>query len=167
MARASSPASEPQSSVLAAWVGQPHPDVDVMYATDALHTALTGADHVVICAPLTRATWHLIDACAIAAMKPGATLVNIGRGGVVDEQALASALISGHISCALLDVFEQEPLPPQAPAWTLPNTVITPHCSSDDAVDYVPRTLDLIFANLDKMVAGQELLARVDPVLEY
>jgi phosphoglycerate dehydrogenase-like enzyme len=86
---------------------------------------------------------------------------------VVDTGALCAALASGHLSGALLDVFDPEPLPKDSPLWETPNVIITPHCSSDDADDYVPRTLDLIFDNLRRLMAGERLVAVVDPKLGY
>ncbi len=68
---------------------------------------------------------------------------------------------------AVLDVFEQEPLPKSSPLWRTPNLIVTPHCSSDDPVNYTPLTLDLVFRNIDRFLAGKPLLNRVDPYLEY
>jgi phosphoglycerate dehydrogenase-like enzyme len=86
---------------------------------------------------------------------------------VVDYDALAEKLERGELSGALLDVFDPEPLPPESPLWRTPNLVITPHVSSDDADAYAPRTLDLVFDNVDRLLAGRPLRNRVDPARQY
>lgn len=147
--------------------GQPHPAVDAMSDPRGLDRLLSESDVVFLCSPLTKETHALIDAPAIARMKRGAGLVNMARGAVVDSQALIAALESGHLSGAILDVFDPEPLPAESPIWSTPNLIVTPHCSSDDAVEYVPRTLDLIFDNIRALLAGKPLRAQVDLALEY
>jgi glyoxylate/hydroxypyruvate reductase A len=147
--------------------GGSHSAVRAMYAANQLKQALDGADFVIVSTPLTKSTRRLIGAQEIACLAPGAALINIARGGVVDNQALSAALDSGHLSGAWLDVFEHEPLPAEAMEWRMTNTVITPHCSSDDAEAYIPRTLELILDNVERLVVGPPLAAQVDPVLEY
>jgi phosphoglycerate dehydrogenase-like enzyme len=147
--------------------GGSHPAVRTMYDASQLTRALDGADFLIVSTPLTRSTRHLIGASELACLAPGAALINIARGGVMDNQALSAALDRGDLSGAWLDVFEQEPLPTEAMEWRMTNTVITPHCSSDDAEAYIPRTLELILDNVERLVAGQPLAAQVDPVLEY
>jgi phosphoglycerate dehydrogenase-like enzyme len=147
--------------------GAAHPAVRTMYRPNNLKQALDGADFVIVSTPLTSSTRQLIGAPELACLAPGAALINIARGGVVDNQALSAALDSGHLSGAWLDVFEQEPLPAEAMEWRMTNTVITPHCSSDDAEAYIPRTLELILDNVERLLAGRPLTAQVDPVLEY
>jgi phosphoglycerate dehydrogenase-like enzyme len=147
--------------------GGSHPAVRTMYDARGLKQALGGADFAIVCTPLTRATRHLIGAPELACLAPGAALINIARGDVVDNVALSAALDRGDLSGAWLDVFAQEPLPPEATAWRMTNTVVTPHCSSDDAEAYVPRTLELILDNVERLVGGRKLRAQVDPVLEY
>jgi phosphoglycerate dehydrogenase-like enzyme len=93
--------------------------------------------------------------------------VNFGRAKVCDYEALSRHLRAGRISGAVLDVFDPEPLPTDSPLWDVPNLVITPHCSSDDATAYMPMTLDLVFENVDRLLRGQELLNVVDLNLEY
>ncbi|MCK6453979.1 MAG: D-2-hydroxyacid dehydrogenase [Alphaproteobacteria bacterium] len=146
---------------------QPHPAVDEMLGPDGLDRALAEADIVLVTTPLTSRTRHLIGARELDLMKPGAALVNIGRGGVVDYEALRQRLASGRIGGAILDVFEPEPLPADSALWDTPNLIITPHCSSDDIQQYVPRTLDLVFDNLERLLAGKKLRCVVDPALEY
>ena len=141
---------------------RPHRQADAMLPLSALRKGLAMADQVVVAAPLTAETRHLLDAAAIAAMKPGAGLINIGRAGVVDYAALAAALRSGQLAGAVLDVFEPEPLPPDSPLWQVPNLIITPHCSSDDLESYLPLTLDLVCANLARLRDGKRLKNLVD-----
>lgn len=147
--------------------GAPHPHVDRMLGPDGLKALLAASDVVFVCTPLTDRTRALIGAAELASMKPGAGIVNIARGAIIDNDALRAALASGHVSGAILDVFEPEPLPADSPLWGVPNLLITPHCSSDDAEQYVPRTLDLIFENLRRLIAGKPLTAVVDPQLGY
>jgi glyoxylate reductase len=106
--------------------------MDVRYAgrDDDLHAMLATADVVSLHAPLTPQTQHLIDAAALAAMKPDAILVNTGRGGLVDQEALRRALLEGHLGGAGLDVTDPEPLPPDDPLLSAPNLLVLPHIGS-------------------------------------
>ncbi len=97
---------------------------------DDLHEALTRADVVSLHTPLTDTTRHLIDAAALAAMRPGAILVNTARGGLVDQPALHNALATGTLAAAALDVTDPEPLPPDDPLLTAPNLLVLPHIGS-------------------------------------
>jgi (S)-sulfolactate dehydrogenase len=110
-----------------------------------LDTLLAIADVVSLHVPLTEGTWHLIDAARIAAMKPGAILVNAARGGVVDEEAVAAALKAGHLGGAALDVFEAEPLTAEAAAIFagVPNLILTPHIAGV-TVESNSRVSDLV-----------------------
>lgn len=112
-----------------------------------LHALLASADYVVVTLPLTAKTKKLIDARALAAMKRSAVIVAMSRGGIVDESALASALRSGALRGAALDVFEEEPLPASSPLWDTPNLVITPHVAGWSA-DYVERLARLARENI-------------------
>ena len=147
--------------------GAPRPGIDRMVATDALDTVLPAADFVVIATPLTRATRGLIDRRRIALMKPGADLLNIGRAGCLDHDALIEALERGALSGAILDVYDPEPLPADSPLWQVPNLLLMPHVTSDDEERYMPKTLDLAFTNATRLQRGEKLLNRVDPVLGY
>jgi phosphoglycerate dehydrogenase-like enzyme len=147
--------------------GAPHPDVDRMVAIDALDTVLPAADFVVIATPLTPATRELLDRRRIGMMKPGAGLLNIGRAGCLDHDALIDALGSNALSGAILDVYEREPLPADSPLWHVPNLLLIPHVTSDDAERYLPMTLDLAFANVARLQSGEALLNAVDPALGY
>ena len=100
-------------------------------------------------------------------MKPGAGFLNIGRAGSVDHQALVEALRSGAISGAILDVHDPEPLPASSPLWQADNVVLTPHVTSDDLDEYMPKTLDLVFANAARLMRGEPLANAVDPALGY
>lgn len=128
-------------------VPKPLASADEFFGVGALGAALGSADFVVVTAPLTPATRHLIDDAAIAQMKPDAVLVNVSRGGVVDEAALLRALDAGRFSGVALDVFENEPLDPASPLWGFERVLVTPHNSfvSDRTAD---RLLDLVLANL-------------------
>jgi phosphoglycerate dehydrogenase-like enzyme len=146
---------------------RPHRYADAVLPLAQLHEGLAEADFVLVAAPLTPETRHLIDAGAIAAMKTGAGLVNVGRAGVVDYDALAEALRTGKLSGAMLDVFDPEPLPEDSALWHTPNLILTPHCSSDDLDHYLPKTLDLAFANLARLRAGKKLKNAVNPATGY
>ena len=94
---------------------------------DELHDVLPQLDYLVLLTPYSPATHHMIDARVFAAMKPTSYLINVARGGVVDEDAMVVALREKQIAGAALDVFEHEPLPPDHPLWTFPNVIITTH----------------------------------------
>jgi phosphoglycerate dehydrogenase-like enzyme len=116
---------------------------------------------VVVAAPLTPETNRLLDADAIAAMKPGAVVVNVARGEVIDEEALADALESGRLGGAALDVFSTEPLPPSSRFWTLPNVIVTPH-TSGFRTGHFEAVIDLFAENLTRFERGTGLLNVVD-----
>jgi phosphoglycerate dehydrogenase-like enzyme len=128
--------------------------------------ALADADVVVVSAAETAATRGLIGAQALAAMKTDAVLVNVSRGKLVDEAALADALAGGRIGGAALDVFEHEPLDPASPLWTHPDVLITPH-TSGFAPDHWDRAIALFAENLRRFDAGLELLNVVDKHAGY
>jgi phosphoglycerate dehydrogenase-like enzyme len=134
----------------------PHPAVDVLYPPEALHDVLGEADIVSLHLRLSEETRHLMDARALAAMKPGALLVNTARGPIVDEAALIGALEGGHLGGAYLDVFETEPLPPESPLWRLDNVIITPH-AAENLADWPWRFAAFFADNLDRWRAGQPL----------
>ena len=140
---------------------------DELYATAELRTALSEADFVAVTLPGTPETQHLLDAKAIASMKPGAYFSNVGRGAVVDEAALVEALQSGHLSGAALDVFEVEPLPQESPLWELENVIVSAHTT-----DVVPELInaaqtDLFCDNLRRYLAGESLINVLDKRLLY
>lgn len=140
---------------------------DELYATAELHSALGEADYVAVTLPGTPETRHLLDAEAMAAIKPGAYFANVGRGTVVDEAALVEALESGHLSGAALDVFEVEPLPEESPLWDLDNVIVSAH-TTDVVPDLInPAQTDLFCENLRRYLAGEELLNVLDKRLLY
>jgi phosphoglycerate dehydrogenase-like enzyme len=126
---------------------------DHMYARDDLITAVKELDFFVLLTPLTAATRGIVDARVLAAMKPGSYLINIARGGVVDETALANALQQGKIAGAALDVFVQEPLPPDHPFWSMKNVIITTHQGGFCDV-YPDLAWPIIEANMQCFLSG-------------
>jgi len=107
--------------------GAPHPDVDEVLPPEATDRVLAEADVLIVLLPLTPETRGLLGAEALARMKPKALLVNAARGGIVDEAALAATLAEGRLGGAAVDVFDEEPLPPESPLWEAPGCLITPH----------------------------------------
>ena len=103
----------------------------------------------------------MVDANALARMKPGSYLVNIARGKIVEEAALVQALREGRLAGAGLDVTAEEPLPGDHPLWELPNVIITPHISGKSS-HYVERTVNVLLANLDHLRRGEAPLTAVD-----
>jgi glyoxylate/hydroxypyruvate reductase len=146
--------------------GRPHAAVDRMYRPTELPDALARADFVVVTAPLTAETRGLLGRKELDLMKPAAGLVNLGRAGVVDSDALREKLGRGELSGAILDVFDPEPLPPTSPLWDCPNLIVTPHVSSD-ALDYTDRMLRIFADNFRRFVAGRPLRNRIRPERGY
>jgi len=139
-------------------------EAERVYASRDLTRALAEADFTVLTVPLTRETRHLIGRRQLEAMKPGAWLVNVARGDVLDEAALVEALRTRRIAGAVLDVFAVEPLPPDHPLWTLPNVVITPHIAGPGT----PEELAPVFNdNLARFLAGRRLRHVVDRARGY
>jgi phosphoglycerate dehydrogenase-like enzyme len=146
--------------------GKAHRHVDEMFRPKDLARVLPKADFVLVTAPHTQDTHHMLDAQMLDRMKPGAGLVNYSRAQLVDYDALSKKLERGELT-AVLDVFDPEPLAPDSPLWQMPNLLITPHCSSDDEKRYTPDTLDLVFRNVARLLEGKPLLNRVRPELGY
>lgn len=134
---------------------------DEVRGDDSLDWVLAESDYVAICAPLTNRTRHLIGEEQLRAMKPTAYLINIARGGLIDENALCKALKEGDIAGAGLDVFAQEPLPADSRLWELPNLMITPHRAGDSPRSH-ERFMELFCENLRRYLAGEPLLNLVD-----
>ncbi len=129
------------------------PGIDAMYSRDELERAVKELDFLVLLTPFTPDTRNIVDAKIFGAMKPGAFLVNLARGGVVDEDALVDALKSGKIDGAALDVFATEPLPRDSPLWDMQNVIITQH--QGGFFDGYPRfALPVIEENMRKWLAG-------------
>jgi phosphoglycerate dehydrogenase-like enzyme len=142
--------------------GRPHRWVHRMFTTKGLRTALRQADFVVVTTPLTPDTRGLIGVKELDSLPAHAGLVNLGRGAVVDYDALSAKLRTKELSGAVLDVFHEEPLPPGSPMWNTPNVIMSPHCAVDDARDYVSRCLDIFWDNLRRYLAGRPLRNVVD-----
>ena len=126
---------------------------DAVYGNDRLHELLAQADVVALACPLTPETEGLIDATALAAMKPTAHLINVARGRVVDEPALIEALQQRRIAAAALDVVREEPLPAASPLWTMPNVLITPHTAGETRA-YEDAVIDILLENLERLWRG-------------
>jgi phosphoglycerate dehydrogenase-like enzyme len=141
-------------------------DLQWVLGPGALAELLAESDFVVLAAPLTPETESMIDAAAIAAMKPGAWLINVARGRLVDERALLRALRDGSIGGAVLDTFREEPLPETSPFYDLPNVIVTPHTSWSSG-RVLDRSVELFCDNLRRFTAGQPLLNVVDPAAGY
>lgn len=141
--------------------------VEKMCSPDRLPELLPRADFLVVTLPLTARTRGLIGRRELDLLPRHAGVVNLGRGAVVDNAALAEKLGRGELAGAVLDVFDEEPLPPESPLWATPNLVITPHCAVDDGVRYVARCLEIFFDNVRRFLAGRPLRNRVDPKLGY
>ncbi len=139
---------------------------DQLYGPDQLPEMLAECDYVVLIVPYTPETHHMIGEAALRAMKPTAVLVNIARGGVVEERALIRALREGWIAGAALDVFEEEPLAADSPLWTMNNVIISPHVAGFTP-HYHERVMGIFAENLRRYLAGEPLLNRVDRVCGY
>lgn len=149
--------------------GQGDPSGDLatrIYPPQAIRSMLRECDAVVVCAPLTPATKGLLNASTLEACKPGAYLVDVSRGGIVDHAAVLKALQSGALGGAALDVFPEEPLPPKSPLWEAPNLIITPHISGNSR-HYDQRAADLFSENLLRYVSGLPLFNTIDPTRGY
>jgi D-2-hydroxyacid dehydrogenase (NADP+) len=140
--------------------------VERVFAPFDLNEMLRQSDFVVMAAPVTEATQKLITAERLAAMKPNAYLINVGRGAQVDETALVDVLRSRHIAGAALDVFEHEPLPTDSPLWNLDNLLITPHTAGLTEKLW-HRHYEHFSANLKRYLAGESLQFVVDKQKRY
>jgi glyoxylate/hydroxypyruvate reductase A len=143
------------------------PAFDAIVSRNDTATALGSADFVMLTLPLTPATHGLADAAFFAAMRAGAGFANFGRGALVDQPALCTALECGHLGGAILDVTTPEPLPPDSPLWTTKNLVITPHVSCDDPTTYIADSMQLLLDNLCRLATGQPLKNLIDPIKGY
>lgn len=130
---------------------------DEVHANDRLHALLAAADIVALTCPLTPETENLVDARALAAMKPGAHLVNVARGKCVDETALLAALKEGKLAAAALDCVREEPLPASSPLWGIANVLITPHTAGETR-RYEDNIVDLLMENLERLWRGEKAL---------
>ena len=132
-----------------------------LYPIQALKSMLKECDFVIVCVPLTPDTRNLIGEVELSVMKRTAHLINIGRGGVVDQAALFTALQEHHLAGVAMDVFAEEPLPPASPFWRMPNVIVTPHIGGISNV-YQYRAMTLFLENLKRYLEGITLLNRFD-----
>jgi phosphoglycerate dehydrogenase-like enzyme len=146
--------------------GPPPPYTDEVHGPERLPELAGRADAMVVSLPLTEATAGLVDKAIIGRLPPGCIFVNVGRGGVVDEEALVEALRGRRIAGAVLDVFATEPLPPESPLWTLPNVVVSPHAAALSEREN-ERIVELFVANLRRFLDGRPLVNTVEPGVWY
>ena len=139
---------------------------DEAFPVTEIERALPLADFLIVTLPNTPHTRGLIDRRRVALLKPGAGVVNIGRAAVMDYAALRERLEAGELAGAVLDVFEEEPLPPQSPWWTTRNVIVMPHISCDSP-GYMDRLLDRWFANFQRHLEGKPLENVVDRQFGY
>ncbi len=140
--------------------------LDRVLPPEHLPEMLAECDFIVLAAPLTEGTRGLISDAALARMKPGAWVINVARGELVDERALARALRDGRLGGAVLDTFLEEPLPPASPLYDVPNLIITPH-TSWSSTRVLDRSVDLFAENLRRYAQGRSLVNVVDPSAGY
>jgi phosphoglycerate dehydrogenase-like enzyme len=134
---------------------------DTVFGPAQIDEVFRSADYIVLAAPVTNATKAIANVERMALMKPDACLINVGRGQLVDEAALAAALLEKKIGGAALDVFPHEPLPADSPLWDLPNLLITPHTAA--LTDKLWERHYALFAeNLRRYIDGRPLLGMVD-----
>jgi phosphoglycerate dehydrogenase-like enzyme len=146
--------------------GRPDPVADEVVPAERILDMVARVHHVVVATPLTEETHHLIGDGVLGAMRPGAILVNVGRGKVVDETALLAALDQGRVRAAALDVFEHEPLPPDHPFWRMENVLISPH-TADHTKDWEANTMEPFLENARRFRDGETLLNPIDKRLGY
>ena len=161
----------PSDRVDAGWcpagLGDPDGKIPARYfGPEECDAILRESDYVSVTLPLTDHTRKFVGERELAAMKPGAYLVNIGRGEVIDESAMAAALSAKKIGGAGLDVFEHEPLEASSPLWDLENVILTPHISGANR-GYMDKACELFADNLKRFAANRPLLNLVDPGLGY
>jgi len=144
------------------------PLLDVIFGPDELHRMLADVDVLLCSAPLTPETHHLISDAEFACMQPGAIVINVGRGPVIDEAALVRALQSKRIAGASLDVFEHEPLPESSPLWDMENVLISPHCTDRTTdPDWLDLSMQFFVQNFHRHLAGEALENVVDKSAGY
>jgi phosphoglycerate dehydrogenase-like enzyme len=136
---------------------RPQDPVDEMTTPAAMPELLPRCDWVALACPLTAETRHLLNERTLALLPTGARVINVSRGGVIDEPALIAALRSGRLAGAYLDVFEREPLPADSPLWDLPNVLITPHSASVSSGNDA-RAAEIFFDNLARWARGEPMV---------
>lgn len=145
---------------------QGDPLVDEVMGNERLLDLMARSDYVVVAAPLTPDTRGLVSAQAIAAMKPDAVMINVGRGAIIDEPALIDALRHKRIRGAALDVFAEEPLPPGHPMYGLDNLLLSPHCA-DHTRTWIDDAMVFFTGNLERFLRGEPLRNVVEKRLGY
>ena len=140
--------------------------IDRLLGGDQLPELLAESDFVILALPLTNDTENLFDAHRLGLMKPGAWLINVARGALVDERALLRALKAGHLGGAVLDTVRNEPVEPTSPLFDVPNLILTPHTSWSSG-RVLDRSIELFCDNLIRFAADDELLNTVDPGRGY
>ena len=145
---------------------EPDPLIEQTYSPDRRLEMLARSDYVVVAAPLTAETRGMIAEPEFAAMKPTAVVINVGRGPLIQEEALISALSSGRIRGAGLDVFDEEPLPQDHPFYGMENVLLSPHCA-DHTSDWLEQAMRLFIQQYERFRSGQPLLYVVDKKLGY
>jgi phosphoglycerate dehydrogenase-like enzyme len=142
------------------------PDFGDIAAPEAMPALFAGADYVVMVLPGTPETAGMVGAAALGALKPGARLINVGRGSTLDQDALCDALRGRSLAGAALDVMSPEPLPTDSPLWDIPNLLISPHMSGDHT-GWQRDIAELFLRNLERFQRGEPLLNVVDKRLGY
>jgi phosphoglycerate dehydrogenase-like enzyme len=145
---------------------RPIDHVERVVPLDRQHEAMQGADALIVTLPLTEQTRGVIDARALACLAPGAHVIHLSRGGVIDERALLAALRSGALGGAAIDVFEDEPLDPASPFWDLPRTIITPHVAGCGE-HYLERAIEVLLDNVTRLDRGEPLAREIDRAAGY
>lgn len=146
---------------------RPHPACEQVVGTAAIDDVLPDTEFLVLACPLTPATRGLMSRKRLECLPPGAGVVNIGRGELLDQGALCDLLEQEHLSGAVLDVFVPEPIPPGHRLWFTPNLIISPHTSADDPATYNQRSLDIFLDNLRAFRDGRPLPNRFDIARGY
>ncbi|WP_213881658.1 glyoxylate/hydroxypyruvate reductase A [Pseudomonas sp. dw_358] len=157
---------QPYDFTLRGWArsAQTIPGVECFAGAEQLHEFLGGCDILICLLPLTADTRHILAGEAFAALPEGAALINLGRGGHVNETDLLSALDSGHLRHAVLDVLEQEPPPPAHPFWQHPKVWLTPHCG---AVTLPQTAFTVLLENIRRFQRGEAMVGLVDRIRGY
>ena len=141
--------------------GDPVPGFERVYPVDDLHEAIADVDFVAVAVPLTDETRHQFGAPEFEAMDAETRFVNVGRGPVVDQDALIEALQAGEIAGAALDVFETEPLPEDSPLWDFDEVIVTPHAGAFTR-DYYRDVGEIVATNVERLAGGEPLTNRVN-----
>jgi phosphoglycerate dehydrogenase-like enzyme len=145
----------------------PHPFCETVAGVDALDNVLALTEFLVLACPLTQETRGMMNRRRLECLPSGGALVNIGRGELLDQDALCDLLDQDHLSGAVLDVFTPEPIPPGHRLWSTPNLIISPHTSADDPATYNPHSLDIFLDNLRAFRDGRPLPNRYDIARGY